>query len=82
MYDHTRNAQTFSDIITCHEVYLRLIDDFRLIQVLSGSHLFGIAVRIKRMVLVDHARARFAELRGTGGAAVAPRLTEAPVSRT
>ena len=46
-----------------HEAYLRLIDGSR-VDWKDRSHFLGIAARVMRQVLVDHARARSAEKRG------------------
>jgi len=46
-----------------HEAYLRLIDSSRA-EWKDRSHFLGIAARVMRQVLVDHARTRSAEKRG------------------
>jgi RNA polymerase sigma factor (TIGR02999 family) len=56
--DHSWQATDLVD-----EVYLRLIDRDR-IGWRSRAHFFGIAARIMRRVLVDHARRRHAAKRG------------------
>jgi RNA polymerase sigma factor (TIGR02999 family) len=48
-----------------HELYLRLVDQRRASWE-SRSHFFGIAAKLMRRILVDHARARRAEKRGGG----------------
>lgn len=61
-------GHTLQTTALVHEAYLRLVDG-------SGAgwqdraHFFGVAARVMRSVLVDHARARRAAKRG-GGAAV------------
>jgi RNA polymerase sigma factor (TIGR02999 family) len=52
-----------------HEAYLRLVDASPA-TVLNRQHFLGIASRVMRNVLVDHARARSAAKRGGGVAAV------------
>ena len=52
------------------ELYLRLVDRSRPIQWESRSHFFGIAARLMRLVLVDHARAHRAAKRGGGSDAI------------
>jgi RNA polymerase sigma factor (TIGR02999 family) len=53
-----------------HEAYLRLINQQR-VQWRNRSHFYAIAAQAMRRVLVDHARARLADKRGGGAAAVA-----------
>jgi RNA polymerase sigma factor (TIGR02999 family) len=48
-----------------HEAFLRLIDGQR-IPWEGRAHFFGIAARLMRQILVDHARARDAAKRGAG----------------
>jgi RNA polymerase sigma factor (TIGR02999 family) len=48
------------------ELYLRLIDRSAAVRWENRSHFFGIAARLMRQVLVDHARARRAAKRGGG----------------
>jgi RNA polymerase sigma factor (TIGR02999 family) len=52
------------------ELYLRLIDGTSSMRWENRSHFFGIAARLMREVLVDHARARRAAKRGGGAACV------------
>src|SRR5215469_1384476 len=65
---HLRRAQyagTLQPTVIVHEVYLRLVahdlPDWQ-----SRTHFFGIASRLMRQVVVDHARARAAVKRGGG----------------
>lgn len=53
-----------------HEAYLRLVDQRR-VEWKNRAHFFGIAARVMRRVLVDHARARHAAKRGGGATAIA-----------
>src|SRR5207302_6261180 len=65
-----RGSQTLQPTALINEVYVRLIDQSRPAHWDGRSHFFGIAARLMRMVLVDHARARYAKKRGAGGVAV------------
>jgi RNA polymerase sigma-70 factor (ECF subfamily) len=48
-----------------HEAYLRLVDQ-NTPQLESRAHFFGVAARLMRQILVDHARTRVASKRGGG----------------
>jgi RNA polymerase sigma factor (TIGR02999 family) len=52
-----------------HEVYLRLVDVDRM-TLTSRAHFFGVAARLMRQILVDHARRQHAEKRGGGATMV------------
>jgi len=52
------------------ELYVRLIDRSLPVRWESRSHFFGIAARLMRLVLVDHAREARASKRGGGAAPV------------
>jgi RNA polymerase sigma factor (TIGR02999 family) len=56
--DHTLQATAL-----VHEAYLRLADESRL-SWKDRAHFYGIAARLMRRILVDHARAHKAEKRG------------------
>jgi RNA polymerase sigma factor (TIGR02999 family) len=60
-----RQGHTLQPTALIHEAYIRLIDqgvpDWQ-----SRSHFFGVAARLMRQILVDHARARNAARRGGG----------------
>ena len=56
-------GHTLSTTALVHEVYLRLVDQAR-VRVESRSHFYGIAARVMRQILVDHARTRGAAKRG------------------
>jgi RNA polymerase sigma factor (TIGR02999 family) len=51
-----------------HEAFVRLIEGQR-IPWEGRAHFFGIAARLMRQILIDHARARDAQKRGSGEAA-------------
>ncbi|MDQ2658964.1 MAG: sigma-70 family RNA polymerase sigma factor [Verrucomicrobiota bacterium] len=63
--DHTLQATAL-----VHEAYLRLVDD-QVVNWQSRAHFYGIAARLMRRILVDHARAHNAEKRG----GLAPKFT-------
>src|SRR5215218_6572213 len=65
-------GHTLSTTALVHEAYLRLVDQSR-VRIESRSHFYGIAARVMRRILVDHARARSAAKRGgQAGAATHP----------
>src|SRR5215475_7249996 len=64
-----RRAVTLQPTVLVHEAYMRMVDqtvpDFN-----SRHHFFGIAARLMRQILVDHARSRKAQKRGGGAISV------------
>ncbi len=58
--DHTLQATAL-----VHEAYLRLVGQ-REVDWHNRSHFFGVAAQLMRRILVDHARAHFAQKRGKG----------------
>ena len=52
-----RQAQTLQPTALVHEAYLRLVDQ-KTPNCQNRSHFFGVAARLMRQVLVDHARKR------------------------
>ena len=58
-----RKDHTLQPTALVHEAYLRLIDQ-EVLNASNRSHFFGIAARLMRRILVDHARQRNAEKRG------------------
>jgi RNA polymerase sigma factor (TIGR02999 family) len=58
-----RRDNTLDPTALVHELYLRLVDQRRSTWE-SRAQFFGVAARLMRRVLVDHARARHAEKRG------------------
>lgn len=58
-----RAGHTLQPTALVHEAYLRLVDDTQ-IHWQSRAHFYGIAARIMRRILVDHARASGALKRG------------------
>jgi RNA polymerase sigma factor (TIGR02999 family) len=60
-----RPDHTLEPTALVHEVYLRLIDQEQT-RWQSRAHFFGIAARLMRQILVEHARSRRAAKRGGG----------------
>ena len=59
------HAQTLNCTALVHEAYLRLVDQTR-IQWNGRAHFFGAAAEVMRRILVEHARQRLAQKRGSG----------------
>jgi RNA polymerase sigma factor (TIGR02999 family) len=59
------NGHTLQPTALVHEAYLRLVDQQR-VPADSRSRFYGIAARVMRQILVDHARTRSAAKRGRG----------------
>ena len=57
------DGHTLQPTALVHEAYLRLVDQRR-VPVESRAQFFGIAARVMRQILVDHARTRGAAKRG------------------
>jgi RNA polymerase sigma-70 factor, ECF subfamily len=64
-----RDGHTLQPTALAHEAFIKLIDQ-RNVRWRNRAHFFGIAAQAMRRILVDHARARLAGKRGSGGAAV------------
>lgn len=64
-----RPGHSLQTTLLAHEAYLRLVDQ-KAVGWHSRAHFFGIAARLIRQILVDHARTAQAQKRGDG----APRL--------
>jgi RNA polymerase sigma factor (TIGR02999 family) len=62
---HERDGHTLQRTGLVHEVFLRLSSDHA-VQWESRAQFFGLASKLMRHVLVDHARARRADKRGGG----------------
>ncbi|MEL6341205.1 MAG: ECF-type sigma factor [Myxococcota bacterium] len=65
-----RDDHTWQTTELLHEVYLRLFGQDRTIWE-SPAHFFAVASRLMRRILVDHARTRCAQKRGSGQAPIA-----------
>lgn len=59
------SAHTLQPTALVNEVYLRLVDRRR-VQWKNRAHFFGFAAQTMRHILVDHARAKQAQKRGSG----------------
>jgi RNA polymerase sigma factor (TIGR02999 family) len=64
-----RADHTLQPTALAHEAYIKLIDQQH-VQWRNRAHFYGIAAQAMRRILVDHARARLAGKRGSGGAVV------------
>ena len=64
-----RAGHTLQTTALVNEAYLRLVDQDR-VRWQNRAHFFGVAARMMRRILVDHARARAASKRGSGVVAV------------
>ena len=64
-----RAGHTLQPTALAHEAFIKLIDQ-RNVRWRNRAHFFGIAAQAMRRILVDHARARLAGKRGSGGAVV------------
>ncbi len=64
-FERERRDHTLQPTALVHEVYLRLVDA-RQVDWRNRAHFIGIAARLMRCVLVDHARRRAAGKRGGG----------------
>ncbi len=60
-----RAGDSLQPTALAHEAYIKLIDQ-RNVRWQNRAHFFGIAAQAMRRILVDHARARLAEKRGSG----------------
>jgi RNA polymerase sigma factor (TIGR02999 family) len=65
-----RPNQSLQPTALINEAYLRLLDPSQPVEWENRAHFFGIAARLMRLVLVDHARARQAAKRGGAAAPV------------
>ncbi len=65
-----RRGHTLQATALVNEAYLRLVDQNR-VQWKNRAHFFGIAARLMRRILVDHARRQRAEKRGGGATLLA-----------
>jgi RNA polymerase sigma factor (TIGR02999 family) len=68
-------GHTLQPTALIHEAYLRLIDQ-NTARWESRAHFFGVAARLMRQILVDHARGRVTSKRGGGAQKIS--LDEAP----
>jgi RNA polymerase sigma factor (TIGR02999 family) len=61
-----RDGHTLQPTALVNEAYLRLVDQTR-VEWQNRAHFYGIASRMMRRVLIDHARAHATDKRGGGG---------------
>src|SRR5580698_3000921 len=64
------SGQSLQPTALINEAFVRLLDQSQPVRWENRAHFFGIAARLMRMILVDHARARHAVKRGGAAAAV------------
>jgi RNA polymerase sigma factor (TIGR02999 family) len=64
-----RRGHTLQPTALVHEAFLKLVDQ-RAVQWQNRAHFFGIAAKVMRRVLIDHARGHAARKRGSGIAPV------------
>jgi RNA polymerase sigma-70 factor, ECF subfamily len=64
------SGQSLQPTALINEAFLRLLDQSQPVQWENRAHFFGIAARLMRLILVDHARAHHAVKRGGAAAAV------------
>src|SRR5580698_9616388 len=69
-YLRGRPNQSLQPTALINEAYLRLLDQSQPVEFENRAHFFGIAARVMRLILVDHARAHYAAKRGGAGVAV------------
>ncbi len=60
------SSQQLEPTVLINEAYLRLLDQPGPLQCQNRAHFFGIAARLMRLILVDHARGTYAAKRGGG----------------
>lgn len=60
-----RSSNTLQTTALVHEAFLKLIDQNR-VQWQNRAHFFGVAAQAMRRILVDNARQRLADKRGSG----------------
>ena len=70
-----KQGHTLQPTALIHEAYLRLVDQSTP-HLENRAHFFGVAARLMRQILVDHARSRVAAKRGGGGQKIS--LDDAP----
>src|SRR5438552_798128 len=64
------SGQSLQPTALINEAFLRLLDQSQPVQWENRAHFFGIAARLMRMILVDHARAHQAVKRGGSAAPI------------
>jgi RNA polymerase sigma factor (TIGR02999 family) len=74
---HEHALPTLQPTVVVHEAYLRLVGAEPLAWE-DRAHFFGVASRLMRQILVDHARARLAQKRGGGATVISLAGAETP----
>jgi RNA polymerase sigma factor (TIGR02999 family) len=74
-----RSNHTLQPTALVHEVYLRLVDQ-RQVDWQDRAHFLGVAARVMRRILVDHARRHGARKRGDGVQCVSLGVVEEPAA--
>ena len=64
-FGHEREGHTLQPTALVHELYVRFADQ-RQVAWRDRVHFFAVAAHVMRLILVDHARARKADKRGSG----------------
>ena len=72
-----RSNHTIQPTVLVNEVYLQLVRQDT-VTWKDRAHFFGIAARLMRQILVDHARRRSAQKRGGGARATFQELSDTP----
>jgi RNA polymerase sigma factor (TIGR02999 family) len=75
-----RGAHTLQPTALVHEAYVRLVDQ-RSVDWQNRAHFYGIAARMMRRVLTDHARAHATEKRGGGAVHLSLEDVQVPVEQ-
>ena len=75
-----RGAHTLQPTALVHEAYVRLVDQ-RSVDWQNRAHFYGIAARMMRRVLTDHARAHATEKRGGGAVHLSLEDVQLPIEQ-
>lgn len=75
-----RGAHTLQPTALVNEAYVRLVDQTR-VNWQNRAHFYGIASRMMRRVLIDHARARVTDKRGGGAVHLSLEDVQAPLEQ-
>jgi RNA polymerase sigma factor (TIGR02999 family) len=75
-----RGGHTLQPTALVHEAYVRLVDQTR-VDWQSRTHFYGIASRMMRRVLIDHARAYATDKRGRGAVRLSLDDVQLPVEQ-
>jgi RNA polymerase sigma factor (TIGR02999 family) len=75
-----RGGHTLQPTALVNEAYLRLVDQTR-VDWQNRAHFYGIAARMMRRVLIDHARAHVTDKRGGGAVRLSLEDVQAPAEQ-